>query len=82
MLSQDFIFDGCTILVHGFSRVVLEVLRTAAQNRKLFRIFCTGTHPYILLLGYGYLLPVGPNLPSLISISYIFLFMVHRRASR
>ncbi|CAI0419303.1 unnamed protein product [Linum tenue] len=32
MLSQDFIFDGCTILVHGFSRVVLEVLKTAAQK--------------------------------------------------
>lgn len=42
MLSQDFIFDGCTILVHGFSRVVLEVLKTAVQNKKLFRVFCTG----------------------------------------
>ncbi|MBA0778735.1 hypothetical protein Gotri_006559 [Gossypium trilobum] len=37
MLSQDFIFDGCTILVHGFSRVVLEVLKTAAENKKHFR---------------------------------------------
>ncbi|CAA3006799.1 translation initiation factor eIF-2B subunit alpha-like [Olea europaea subsp. europaea] len=45
MLSQEFIFDGCTILVHGFSRVVLEVLRTAAQNRKLFRVFCTEGRP-------------------------------------
>lgn len=43
MLSQDFIFDGCTILVHGFSRVVMEVLRLAAQNKKLFRVFCTGS---------------------------------------
>lgn len=43
MLSQDFIFDGCTILVHGFSRVVLEVLKTAAQNKKLFRVLCTGS---------------------------------------
>lgn len=42
MLGQDFLFDGCTILVHGFSRVVLEVLKTAAQNKKLFRVFCTG----------------------------------------
>lgn len=49
MLSQDFIFDGCTILVHGFSRVVLEVLRTAAQNKKLFRVLCTGTHSDILV---------------------------------
>lgn len=42
MLGQDFLFDGCTILVHGFSRVVLEVLKTAAQNKKLFRVLCTG----------------------------------------
>ncbi|KAI4325700.1 hypothetical protein MLD38_031076 [Melastoma candidum] len=45
MLSQDFIFDGCTILVHGFSRVVLEVLRVASQNKKLFRVFCTEGRP-------------------------------------
>ncbi|KAI4329031.1 hypothetical protein L6164_021338 [Bauhinia variegata] len=45
MLSQDFIFDGCTILVHGFSRVVLEVLKLAAQNKKLFRVFCTEGRP-------------------------------------
>lgn len=45
MLSQDFIFDGCTILVHGFSRVVLEILRMAAQNRKLFRVLCTEGRP-------------------------------------
>ncbi|CAH8382176.1 unnamed protein product [Eruca vesicaria subsp. sativa] len=44
MLSQDFIFDGCTILVHGFSRVVFEVLKTAAQN-KLFRVLCTEGRP-------------------------------------
>lgn len=45
MLSQDFIFDGCTILVHGFSRVVLEVLKTAAHNKKLFRVLCTEGRP-------------------------------------
>ncbi|KAE8715211.1 protein LURP-one-related 11-like isoform 1 [Hibiscus syriacus] len=45
MLCQDFIFDGCTILVHGFSRVVLEVLKTAAQNKKHFRVFCTEGRP-------------------------------------
>lgn len=45
MLSQDFIFDGCTILVHGFSRVVLEVLKSAAQTKKLFRVFCTEGRP-------------------------------------
>ncbi|KAH9713865.1 eIF-2B GDP-GTP exchange factor subunit alpha [Citrus sinensis] len=45
MLSQDFIFDGCTILVHGFSRVVMEVLKMAAQNKKLFRVLCTEGRP-------------------------------------
>nr|CAD1832278.1 unnamed protein product [Ananas comosus var. bracteatus] len=45
MLCQDFIFDGCTILVHGFSRVVLEVLKLAASNRKLFRVLCTEGRP-------------------------------------
>ncbi|CAL8130858.1 unnamed protein product [Prunus armeniaca] len=45
VLSQDFIFDGCTILVHGFSRVVLEVLKSAAKSNKLFRVFCTEGRP-------------------------------------
>ncbi|CAN8321903.1 unnamed protein product [Cochlearia groenlandica] len=45
MLSQDFIFDGCTILVHGFSRVVFEILKTAAQSKKLFRVLCTEGRP-------------------------------------
>lgn len=42
MLAQDFISDGCTILVHGYSRVVLEALRLAVERKKLFRVFCTG----------------------------------------
>ncbi|XP_047312175.1 translation initiation factor eIF-2B subunit alpha-like [Impatiens glandulifera] len=45
MLSQDFIFDGCTIMVHGFSRVVLEVLKLAAQSMKQFRVLCTEGRP-------------------------------------
>ncbi|OEL37827.1 Translation initiation factor eIF-2B subunit alpha [Dichanthelium oligosanthes] len=45
MLSQDFIYDGCTVLVHGYSRVVLEVLKLAASNRKLFRVLCTEGRP-------------------------------------
>lgn len=45
MLAQDFIFEGCTILVHGFSRVVLEALRAAAANRKIFRVLCTEGRP-------------------------------------
>ncbi|KAG9459786.1 hypothetical protein H6P81_004294 [Aristolochia fimbriata] len=45
MLSQDFIFDGCTILVHGYSRVVLEVLKTAAAGGKNFKVCCTEGRP-------------------------------------
>nr|CAB3465940.1 unnamed protein product [Digitaria exilis] len=45
MLSQDFIYDGCTMLVHGYSRVVLEILKLAASNRKLFRVLCTEGRP-------------------------------------
>ncbi|KAK3139817.1 hypothetical protein QOZ80_5AG0390810 [Eleusine coracana subsp. coracana] len=45
MLSQDFISDGCTMLVHGYSRVVLEVLKLAASNHKLFRVLCTEGRP-------------------------------------
>ncbi|KAF7843676.1 translation initiation factor eIF-2B subunit alpha-like [Senna tora] len=45
MLSQDFIFDGCKILVHGFSRVVFEVLKLAAENKKIFQVFCTEGRP-------------------------------------
>ncbi|KQJ86673.1 hypothetical protein BRADI_4g07040v3 [Brachypodium distachyon] len=45
MLSQDFISDGCTMLVHGYSRVVLEILKLAASNRKLFRVLCTEGRP-------------------------------------
>ncbi|KAL0917283.1 hypothetical protein M5K25_012334 [Dendrobium thyrsiflorum] len=45
MLGQDFVFDGSTILVHGYSRVVLEVLKLAASNRKMFRVLCTEGRP-------------------------------------
>jgi hypothetical protein len=34
------------MLVHGYSRVVLEILKLAASNRKLFRVLCTGTLPW------------------------------------
>lgn len=55
MLGQDFILDGSTILVHGFSRVVLEILRTAAQNKKHFRVFCTGHILRDTVLLYNYI---------------------------
>ncbi|GJV25540.1 translation initiation factor eIF-2B subunit alpha-like protein, partial [Tanacetum coccineum] len=45
MLGQDFISNGCTILVHGFSRVVLEILKTAAESKKVFRVLCTEGRP-------------------------------------
>lgn len=67
VLSQDFIFDGCTILVHGFSRVVLEVLKTAAQSKKLFRVFCTGFFFIMLSIMLVYVL----NWKSLLGILYM-----------
>ncbi|KAK7821797.1 hypothetical protein CFP56_037280 [Quercus suber] len=71
MLSQDFIFDGCTILVHGFSRVVLEVLKTAAQNKKLIRVFCTGFVYFLLLTHY---ISVGLSLDGIKSKLVFFCF--------
>ncbi|XVF74232.1 hypothetical protein PTKIN_Ptkin13bG0093800 [Pterospermum kingtungense] len=67
MLSQDFIFDGCTILVHGFSRVVLEVLKTAAQNKKPFRVFCTGlVSKYLIICMQLFLNRTESNVPILL----------------
>jgi len=45
MLGQDFLQDGSTILVHGFSRVVLALLRMAASNGKHFSVVCTEGRP-------------------------------------
>jgi translation initiation factor 2B subunit (eIF-2B alpha/beta/delta family) len=42
MLGQDFVHDGCTILTHGFSRVVLALLKLATANGKHFSVICTG----------------------------------------
>ncbi|GKU92763.1 hypothetical protein SLEP1_g6448 [Rubroshorea leprosula] len=74
MLSQDFIFDGCTILVHGFSRVVLEVLKTAAQNKKLFRVFCTGSACTNLLSSFNWLNWTELNVISLKCCLVVFFF--------
>lgn len=43
MLGQDFILHGTTVLTHGFSRVVLSLLKMAAANGKQFNVICTGT---------------------------------------
>ncbi|XP_057834018.2 uncharacterized protein LOC131044665 [Cryptomeria japonica] len=45
MLGQDFIVDGSRILVHGFSRVVLALLKMASSNGKHFSVFCTEGRP-------------------------------------
>ncbi|GLJ54412.1 hypothetical protein SUGI_1168600 [Cryptomeria japonica] len=45
MLGQDFIFDGSRILVHGFFRVVLALLKMASSNGKHFSVFCIEGRP-------------------------------------
>lgn len=45
MLGQDFILNGSTILTHGFSRVVLNLLKLAASNGKHFNVICTEGRP-------------------------------------
>lgn len=45
MLGQDFVRDGSTILTHGFSRVVLAILKLAASNKKHFSVICTEGRP-------------------------------------
>ena len=37
--AQDFIQDGGVILVHSYSRVVNQLLLTAAQNNKRFKVW-------------------------------------------
>jgi hypothetical protein len=41
-LKQDIVCDGCIMLGHGYFRVVLEVLKLAASNGKLFQVLCAG----------------------------------------
>lgn len=45
MLGQDFILNGSAILTHGFSRVVLSLLKLAAANGKHFSVICTEGRP-------------------------------------
>ncbi|CAM6087919.1 unnamed protein product [Calypogeia fissa] len=44
-LGQEFVYDNSTILTHGFSRVVLALLKLAAQNGKHFSVVCTEGRP-------------------------------------
>ncbi|CAI5515601.1 unnamed protein product [Closterium sp. Naga37s-1] len=41
MLGQEFIADGCVILTHGFSQVVLALLSEAAARGKFFSVIAT-----------------------------------------
>ncbi|EFJ19798.1 hypothetical protein SELMODRAFT_177636 [Selaginella moellendorffii] len=45
LLGQDFVQDGCCILVHGSSRVVLALLKLAANNGKNFTVIVTEGGP-------------------------------------
>ncbi|KAK3752724.1 hypothetical protein QZH41_018688 [Actinostola sp. cb2023] len=44
-LSDSFIKDGSTILTHSRSRVVLEILKLAAKQKKRFNVFITESAP-------------------------------------
>ncbi|XP_041968326.1 translation initiation factor eIF-2B subunit alpha [Aricia agestis] len=44
-LAQQFIFDGCKILIHSRSRVVLQALTEAAKLNKRFQVFVTMSSP-------------------------------------
>jgi len=44
-LSQQFIQDGCVILVHARSRVILQLLLQAAKHNKKFSVFVTESMP-------------------------------------
>ncbi|CAI7915274.1 unnamed protein product [Closterium sp. NIES-53] len=41
MLGQEFIADGCVILTHGFSQVVLALVSEAAARGKFFSVIAT-----------------------------------------
>lgn len=43
--GERFISPGCTVLVHGHSRVVLSVLRKAAASSRQFNVFVTEGRP-------------------------------------
>ncbi|EDO35087.1 predicted protein [Nematostella vectensis] len=44
-LSDAFVKDGATILTHSRSRVVLEILKMAAEQKKRFDVFITESAP-------------------------------------
>jgi len=44
-LAVPFFRDGCTVLVHGYSRVVLAVIRIAHEHGRIFNVVCTESRP-------------------------------------
>lgn len=42
--AQDFINDGQTILIHGYSQVVEEILLKAAESKR-FKVIATESRP-------------------------------------
>ncbi|KAK3710503.1 hypothetical protein RRG08_021318 [Elysia crispata] len=44
-MAQQFVDDGTTILTHCRSRVVMQVLKAAALQKKRFTVFVTESHP-------------------------------------
>merc|ERR1712137_1282934 len=43
--AETFITDDCTILVHGFSRVLVAILQSAAFRNRRFRVIVTESQP-------------------------------------
>lgn len=41
----SFVHDGTTVLTHSYSRVVFEVLKKAAQEKKRFNVYVTESRP-------------------------------------
>lgn len=43
--GAQFIIDGCTVLTHSRSRVVLQTLILAAKSHKRFHVYVTRSSP-------------------------------------
>jgi len=44
-LAVPFFRDGCCVLVHGYSRVVIAVIRIAHEHKRNFSVVCTESRP-------------------------------------
>lgn len=44
-VAGNFITDGCNILTHSKSRVVLEAMKVSATNKKIFHVYVTNSGP-------------------------------------